>query len=65
MRKNCKKGKYDMFKVDIRLMDGEVRTVEFQNEIDREGFLKGETVYDVNDYWVSLDNAQIIKVWED
>lgn len=53
-----------MYKVDIR-RNGKIQTVEFANEIDRQSYLAGETVYDISDYWVCLDGAELLNVYDE
>lgn len=54
-----------MYKVDVKTAAGEVKTLDFSTQADRDSFLNGETAYDAKEYWVSLDNAEVIEVWDD
>lgn len=53
-----------MFKVEYRRIGEGVNTntVEFASENELDGFLSGETVMDINEYWVELGSAEVVKI---
>lgn len=51
-----------MFRVEYRKIGEAIKTVEFANEKELDGFLNGETVTDINEYWVELAGAKVVKV---
>ena len=51
-----------MFKVEYRRIGEGVNTVEFASENELDDFLSGETVMDINEYWVELGSAEVVKI---
>lgn len=58
-------GTWDMFKVEYRKIGEGISTVEFTSENELDDFLNGETVMDINDYWVELAGAEVLKVYKE
>lgn len=54
-----------MFKVEYRKIGEGISTVEFASENELDDFLNGETVMDINDYWVELTGAEVLKVYKE
>lgn len=54
-----------MFKVEYRKIGEGISTVEFTSENELDDFLNGETVMDINDYWVELAGAEVLKVYKE
>lgn len=51
-----------MLKVEYRKIGEVKKKVEFASEKELDCFLNGETVMDINDYWVELAGAKVVKV---
>lgn len=58
-------GTWDMFKVEYRKIGEGISTVKFASENELDDFLNGETVMDINDYWVELAGAEVLKVYKE
>lgn len=58
-------GTWDMFKVEYRKIGEGISTVEFTSENELDDFLNGKTVMDINDYWVELAGAEVLKVYKE
>lgn len=53
------------YKVDYQKMGEPVQTAVFGCEMDRVLFLEGETVSDINEYWVTKEGARVIRIYEE
>ncbi len=53
------------YKVDYQRPGEKIQTAVFCCEMDRIMFLEGDTVSDINEYWVTKEGARVIRIYEE